>query len=265
MVNGKTLYSRLTPDDVADYVVLCGDPWRVEKLAKRLDTMEHKGFYREFNTYTGTYKGLPVTISSTGMGSPSAIVALEELYECDAKVVVRMGTSCGAYDSDFGKYLIATGGIPCDGTSLMYCDRNYPAIVDKDLVKCFNEAVTEKGWEYVNGLTMNTDGHYVQSTNTRFARERRARMIDPPPEQELSAYMRSIGAAMVDMESAALIQVGCLMGIKVGSVCLATVNDNWRDNLMKDEALMKAKEDGLFTIVLEGLLKYDKKVKSGDV
>ena len=56
MVNGKTLYSRLTPDDVADYVVLCGDPWRAEKLAKRLDTAEHKGFFREFNTYTGTYK-----------------------------------------------------------------------------------------------------------------------------------------------------------------------------------------------------------------
>jgi len=122
--NGKTLYSQLTEDDVAKYVILCGDPWRVDKIAKLLDNAEHIAFKREFNTWTGYYKGVRVTIGSTGIGAPSAVISLEEMYECGAEVVIRMGTGSGISDEYYGKYLIATKGICTDGTSLLYAPRN---------------------------------------------------------------------------------------------------------------------------------------------
>ena len=88
----STLYLRASRPHVAPYVVFSGDPWRVEVLAQLLDEPKKLAFNREFNTYTGTYQGMPVTVSSTGIGAPSAAIAMEEMYQCGMEVAVRMGT-----------------------------------------------------------------------------------------------------------------------------------------------------------------------------
>lgn len=76
-----TLYMGVDKDTVAEYVIFSGDPWRVEVLKQYLDNPKKVAFQREFNTYTGTYKGVPITVSSTGMGAPTAAIAMEEMYE----------------------------------------------------------------------------------------------------------------------------------------------------------------------------------------
>ena len=76
MVNGKTLYGMCAKGDIAKYVLLSGDPWRVDVLAKNLENPRHIAFSREYNTYTGTYKGVEVTVSSTGIGAPPAAIAM---------------------------------------------------------------------------------------------------------------------------------------------------------------------------------------------
>ena len=86
----STLYMNANEKDIAEMVIFSGDPWRVNVLKNYLDDVKHIDFKREFNTYTGTYKGLPITVTSTGIGAPSAAIAVEEMYECGMKVAVRM-------------------------------------------------------------------------------------------------------------------------------------------------------------------------------
>ena len=264
MINGKTLYSQLTTEDVAKYVVMCGDPWRVDKIAKLLDDAKHIAFKREFNTWTGFYKGVRVTIGSTGIGAPSAVTALEEMYECGAEVVIRLGTGCGISDDYFGKYLIATKGICTDGTSILYAPRNYPAVCDHDLVVCLDDATKANGFDYINGVTMNSDGQFVYGTRTKFAKERRDRMANPPSELERSERLMAAGAHFGDMESAAMILVGNLMNIKVGSIVLATVTDNLRKVLFLDPEEFEKKENGLFRNTLDAIVLYDQRHGNND-
>ena len=263
--NGKTLYSQLTEDDVSKYVILCGDPWRVDKVAKLLDNAQHIAFKREFNTWTGYYKGVRVTIGSTGIGAPSAIVALEEMYECGAKVVIRMGTGSGISDDYYGKYLIETKGICTDGTSILYADRNYPATADYELVQCLNDAVAANGFEYVNGITMKSDGQFVYGTKTKFALERRQRRPNPPSEFERTNRLKAAGAQFGDMESAAMLLVGNLMNIKMGSIVFGTVTENLRQVLFQDDPEMfERKENGLFRNALDAIVLYDQRHGTDD-
>ena len=83
-----TLYMGADKDTVAKYVLFSGDPWRVEVVKKYLDEPKKVAFMREFNTYTGTYKGVEVTVTSTGIGAPSAAIAMEEMYEA-GKMCIR--------------------------------------------------------------------------------------------------------------------------------------------------------------------------------
>ena len=76
-----TLYMGGTPETISKYVLFSGDPWRVDTVAKYLENPKKVNFLREFNTYTGTYKGVEITVTSTGMGAPTAAIAMEEMYE----------------------------------------------------------------------------------------------------------------------------------------------------------------------------------------
>jgi uridine phosphorylase len=82
-----TIYMKGTDKTIAPNVIFSGDPWRVEVLKEYLDNPQKVAFAREYNTYTGTYKGMPVTITSTGIGAPSAAIAMEEMYNCGMKVL----------------------------------------------------------------------------------------------------------------------------------------------------------------------------------
>ena len=94
----STLYLGADTSTVAPYVIFSGDPFRVEVLQKYFDNPKHVAFKREFNTYTGSYKGVPITVTSTGIGAPSAAISMEEMYEAGMKVAVRMGTVMALQD-----------------------------------------------------------------------------------------------------------------------------------------------------------------------
>ena len=89
----STLYMGASEETVAKYVLFSGDPWRVEVVKKYLDNPKKVAFMREFNTYTGTYKGVEITVTSTGIGAPSAAIAMEEMYESGMQVAVRMDSN----------------------------------------------------------------------------------------------------------------------------------------------------------------------------
>ena len=94
----STLYMGADQETIARYVLFSGDPWRVDLVKQYLDKTKKVAFLREFNTYTGTYKGVDVTVTSTGIGAPSAAIAMEEMYESGMEVAVRMGTVMSMQD-----------------------------------------------------------------------------------------------------------------------------------------------------------------------
>ncbi len=234
--------------DVAKYVLLSGDPWRVDVLAKNLENPRHIAFAREFNTYTGTYKGIEITVSSTGMGAPTAAVALEELYECGMEVAVRMGTNMVMDRNNFGKYMIPIGAMREEGTSPHYAPVSYPAIADPELVRYLTEGVRENGGEAVNGLVCTMDSFYTDFRESKFSLE-----CGVDIEGKLER-LKKLGIDSIDMESSAIFTIARLMGVKAALIGLATVSPNLKEFMYGEEK--KKNEAILCKVALDGLVKY---------
>lgn len=249
----STLYLGADRSDIAKYVLFSGDPWRVDVLKQYLEKPVHVAFKREFNTYTGSYKGVPVTVTSTGIGAPSAAIALEEMYEAGMEVAVRMGTVMGLQDDLLGKFIIPVAAMRREGTSRTYVEEAYPAVADLELVNVMNETVTCMGAGYVNGINCTMDGFYSQMHDSRFSREGGRDIMETFRE------LKKLKVIGIDMESSCLLTLGRLMGVKTCIVTMTTVLENLKEALQGQER--KEAEDLLCRTVLEGIYRYDEKRK----
>lgn len=242
----KSLYLK-ADESIAPYVIFSGDPWRVEVLAKYLENAEHVAFSREFNTYTGEYRGMPVTVTSTGIGAPSAAIAMEEMYACGMKVAVRMGTVMSLKDELLGQFIIPSAAMREEGTSKTYVPEGYPAVADIGLIDCMNRTVAEHGKGYYNGINCTMDGFYSQMKESRLSKERGVKISDT------FARLKRLGIAGIDMESSCILTLASLMGVRACIVTLVTVLENLKDELRGQERTDA--EDLLCRVVLEGLYK----------
>lgn len=249
----ETLYLKSKPGDISKYVLFSGDPWRVEVLVKHLDNPKHIAFAREFNTYTGTYKGVPITVSSTGIGAPSAAIAVEEMYQCGMEVAVRMGTVMGLRDDMLGKMFIPTACMRDENTSTTYVRESYPAVADFELVSCMEESSRLIGRDTVKGINCTMDGFYSQMKDSRYSLEQKN---DHSKTFEELKRLNVLGA---DMESSCILTLTNLMGIKGCIVTMTTVLENLKD-FLKGEARTKSEED-LCIAALEGIVIYHNKNK----
>lgn len=244
----STQYLKAEPGSIAKYVIFSGDPGRADMLAKLLENPKHIAFNREFNTYTGTYKGVPVTVSSTGIGAPSAAIAMEELYACGMEVAVRMGTIMGLKDDMLGKLVIPIGAMREESTSKTYVPASYPAVADVALLDCMNRSAAAHGRESVNGIICTMDGFYSQMKESKLSAQMETRIEDT------FARLKKYNICGVDMESSLIMVLASLMGIKGCIVTMTTVLESLRDYLRGEERT-RAEED-LCRIVLEGLVIY---------
>ncbi|MEG2570115.1 MAG: nucleoside phosphorylase [Clostridia bacterium] len=245
----STLYLKADRESISKYVIFSGDPWRVEVLARSLDDANHVAFAREFNTYTGSYKGVPITVTSTGIGAPSAAIAMEEMYNCGMEVAVRMGTVMGLRDDMLGKMFIPTGCMREEATSRTYVPTSYPAVADFDLVSCMKRGAAEVGRDVVTGISCTMDGFYSQMKESRLSKE--LSFDNSKTFDELKKY-RILGA---DMESSCMLVLANLMGVKACIATMTTVLENLKEQLL-GEARTKSEED-LCRVVLEGIVLYD--------
>ncbi|WP_101696310.1 nucleoside phosphorylase [Clostridium minihomine] len=250
----KTLYLK-ADESIAPYVIFSGDPWRVEVLAKYLDNAQHVAFSREFNTYTGEYKGMKITVTSTGIGAPSAAIAVEEMYACGMKVAVRMGTVMSLKDELLGQFIIPSAAMREEGTSKTYVPDSYPAVADIGLINCMNQTVAEHGVGYHNGINCTMDGFYSQMKESRLSKERGV------PIPDTYARLKKLGIAGIDMESSCILTLASLMGIRACVVTLVTVLENLKDELRGQERTDA--EDLLCRVVLEGLYKLHQENQEG--
>ena len=224
---GLQYHLQIRPGDVGRYVILPGDPKRCEKIAKHFEDAKLVADSREFVTYTGYLEGEKVSVTSTGIGGPSASIAMEELVQCGADTFVRVGT-CGGIDLDVkgGDIVIATGAVRMEGTSREYAPIEYPAVPDFDVVAALKEASEELGYRHHLGVVQCKDNFYGQHSPDSM-----------PVADELNSKWKAwiaCGALASEMESAALFIVGSVRRVRTGSVMLVIANQTRRELGLED-------------------------------
>ena len=215
--SGKQYHIGVGKGDVGRYVFLPGDPKRCEKIAKYFDQPVKVGDSREFVTYTGYLNGVKVSVTSTGVGGPSASIAMEELVACGADTFIRVGT-CGGMDMNVqsGDLVIATGAIRMEGTSKEYAPIEYPAVADLDMVNALVEGAKRVDASYHTGVVECKDAFYGQH-----------RPETLPNGQDLlrkwNAWL-GMGCKASEMESAALFIVAGYLHVRCGTTLLVVAN-----------------------------------------
>ena len=215
--DGRQYHIGLKEGDAGRYVILPGDPKRCVKIAQYFDDAKLVADNREYTTYTGYLNGEKVSVTSTGIGGPSASIALEELVNIGADTFIRVGT-CGGIDINVkgGDLVIATGAIRMEGTSREYAPIEFPAVADIDIVNALIEDAGMSGTDYHAGVVQCKDSFYGQHNPESM-----------PVSYELTnkweAWKR-LGCLASEMESAALFITGSYRRVKVGSIFLTVAN-----------------------------------------
>lgn len=220
---GKQFHIRCVEGDVGRYCFLPGDPGRCEQIASYFDDPVHIGMNREYNIYTGTLLGEKVSVCSTGIGGPSAAIAMEELAAIGCKTFIRVGT-CGGIDLDVcpGDVVVATGAVRFEHASLEYAPIEYPSVPDFDITAALKAASEDLGFRTHTGVVQCKDSFYGQHSPER-----------SPVYYELLNKWESwkrLGVKASEMESATLFVVAAALGVRCGS-CFHVVWNQEREKL----------------------------------
>ncbi|HJD46890.1 MAG TPA: nucleoside phosphorylase [Candidatus Mediterraneibacter norfolkensis] len=163
--DGTMYHTHLKKGDVGRYVLLPGDPFRTDLIAGYFDDAKLIAHNREHKTWTGTLNGVKVSVTSTGMGCPSAAIALEELIKIGADTFIRVGTAGRVCDAAFDESLdgvINTAAVRDEGTTIHYIPIEYPAVADRHLVEALSQSAADLGYNYAEGITQSKDSFFGQ-------------------------------------------------------------------------------------------------------
>ena len=214
--------------DVADFVILPGDPGRVETIANHFDTAEVVAHNREYKTMTGKYKGRSVSVTSTGIGCPSTAIAVEELANIGAKTFVRMGTSGAMQDfTRVGDKVIATGAVRYEGTSVQYMPIEFPAVASHDMVTALVNSASDAKLNYHTGIVQSKDSFYGQHSPEEMP-------IASELLQKWDAWVKG-GVLCSEMEAATLFVVGSYRKLRTGAVLLVAGDQARGESLTTEE------------------------------
>ncbi|MBO6215880.1 MAG: uridine phosphorylase [Lachnospiraceae bacterium] len=215
--DGLQYHLKIRPGDVGRFVLLPGDPKRCEKIAAYFEDPKLIADNREYITYTGTLNGEKVSVCSTGIGGPSAAIAIEELAACGADTFIRVGT-CGGIQTEVksGDIIIATGAVRMEGTSREYAPIEFPAVPTLEVVNALVSAAEELELTYHTGVIQSKDSFYGQHSPE-----------DMPVSYELlnkwEAWKR-LGCLASEMEAAALFIASAKLRVRVGACFLVMAN-----------------------------------------
>ena len=213
----KLHHLQCTPADLGKYVLLPGDPDRVPVISGYLDDAHFVHQSREFNIYTGHLSGETVSVVSTGIGCPSAAIAMEELIKYGAHTFIRVGT-CGGMQLDVkgGDIVVASGAIRMEGTSKEYAPIEFPAVANIDIAFHLSHAAQELGFRYHVGVVQCKDAFYGQH-------EPECMPVSYELINKWNAWLK-LGCLASEMESAALFICAAARNVRCGSVFLTVAN-----------------------------------------
>jgi uridine phosphorylase len=212
---GRQYHIALERGELAEYVLLVGDPGRVPKVAELWDSVDLQRSNREITTATGTYRGMPISAMSTGMGPDNVEIVLAEVMEItDRPTFVRVGSS-GSLQPEIagGDLIISIGAVRLENTTDFYVHPGYPAIAHRDVVWALESACRQLGYTHHLGITATASGFY--------APQGRAMRTLPVRYPQLAEELRRQGVANLEMESSALFVLASLAGLRAGTICVA--------------------------------------------
>ncbi len=243
MDSEKEYHIGIAPGEIPKLVLLPGDPDRSKKIAERFfDNPEEIAKKREYWSFKGTWKDIPVAVCSTGIGCPSAAIALEELVKVGCKTFIRVGTS-GAISHKVvsGDIVIFSGSVRDEGTSRQYVPIEFPAVAHPDTVIALTQAAEKRGATYHVGIGHSKDAFYSEHPDY---------VADPDSMRKKWTAMKDANVLATEMEAAALFVIGHLRGVKVGAACVV-IGEN-----VDQEAKIVGKPplDDLVTVSLDALI-----------
>ena len=223
----KQFHIHCQEGDVGRYCILPGDPGRCGDIAAYFDNPVLISQNREYTVYTGTLSGEKVSVCSTGIGGPSASIAMEELHNIGADTFVRVGTCGGiALPVKADDVVIATGAVRHEGTSREYAPIEFPAVSDHTVQEALIRAAKNLGKPWHAGVVQCKDSFYGQHSPGRM-----------PVSGELlykwEAWKR-LGVLASEMESAALFCCAAALGVRCGS-CFHVIWNQEREEAGLDQ------------------------------
>jgi uridine phosphorylase len=215
--------------DLHDVALLPGDPGRVDRIAGHCEDPVVVAENREYKLVNATYGGRDVTLCSTGIGCPSAAIAVEELSNVGVETFLRVGTT-GALQRgiEIGDMVVATGAAKNEGTSERYEDVEYPAVPDYEALTALVDAAEANDEEVHVGPIASDDAFYAET-------------------DEYVDSWEAAGILAVEMEAAAIFTLARRKGLRAGAIC--TVDGNLVEGTQKgtgdddDELPDKAKDN----------------------
>ncbi len=210
---GRQYHIGLKSEDISDKIIFVGDPARAKLISSMFDSILIKKENREYVTFTGKYKGLDLTVMSTGMGADNTEIAVIEL--CQLKfplTIIRCGT-CGALQKDMniGDLIISSGALRLENTTSFFVENNYPAIASYEICLALLKAVNDKKIKHHFGITATAPGFYGAQ----------CRHVPgfPLKDEKLLDRLSKQGIKNIEMETSALLTLANLRGFRAGSIC----------------------------------------------
>jgi uridine phosphorylase len=235
----------LAPGEVADLILLPGDPDRTDRIAPLLDDIEVRRRHREFTSVTGWHRGLRVSVVATGIGTDNVEIVMAELLAITQNpTFVRIG-SCGVLREDIalGELVISTGAVRLEATTSFYVEDGYPAVPDYRVVAALVEAAARTGRRAHLGLTATAPGFYG-------AQGRPIHQL-PLRYPDLAPRLAAQGVVNFEMEASAVLTLAALAGCRAGVVCTAYAQRTSGQFVMGEQK--ERAEAGLVEVGLEAL------------
>lgn len=235
--------------DVGRYCILTGDPGRCEMIASLFEQPRHVSQNREYTVYTGSLLGQKVSVCSTGIGGPSAVIALEELHNLGADTFIRVGT-CGGISLDVlaGDIIVATGAVRYEHTSCEYAPLEFPAVSDFGVAAALRQAALSLSKRTHTGVVQCKDSFYGQHDPARMP-------VSYELMQKWEAWKR-LGVLASEMESAALFVASSALKCRCGTCLCVLWNQEREDSAVCDD-VFSAVEVGVEGLKI--LIEQDKK------
>lgn len=235
---GLQYHLQIKPGDLAETVLMPGDPKRVEKIAVQWDVSKKLAEYRQYVTYTGKYKGIDISAVSSGIGTAACEIAFAEMKNVGVKNLIRVG-SCGTLHEEInlGDLIISEGAVRLEDTSNHYVMKEYPAIASRMVTSALIRACEENNLPYHVGITASSSSFYV-------GQGREYRNYLPSHRKTLVEDLKAANVLNFEMEASLLFIMGTLFKVETGAVCAVFANraTNEFDTKGEVEAILAASE-----------------------
>jgi uridine phosphorylase len=260
-VSDRQYHIGLGAGELADYILLPGDPDRTSRIATRLDSIEFERRNREFATVTGTYRGQRLSVVSTGIGTDNVeIVIAEILAITERPTLIRVG-SCGSLQPEIGlgDLVITSGAVRLEATTGFFVHPAYPAVAHYEAIAALVEAAERLGHRSHVGVTATAPGFYGAQ----------GRPIPQLPIRypDLAEEMARQRVLNFEMEASALLVLAGLAGCRAGAVCAVYAQRTTGDFVKgeaKDRAEAACVETGLEALLILAEMSRQKQAAGTD-